>query len=172
MPATKRDKRPDALELHARGGTTREIAAALGVSHQTIARWVREADVAPTIAERAARIAAAAPDAAPGTTLPERAPEKLRVQIDHAWAMVETAKRAGDYKSSAQFSKLAAELTNSLLRAERGEIEDADALHISRHEIDQAMARVNARVKAIVDRPLLCAHCSRQLSVDYGTKVA
>jgi AcrR family transcriptional regulator len=176
MPASKRDEYKAAvIEAHAKGATTREIAKAVGVSHMTVARWIKDADVKPTIAARAAKIEAAAadaPDVPADVVLPERAPEKLRVQIDHAWAMVEVAKRAGDYKSSAQFSKLAAELTNSLLRAERGEVEDADAIRISRREIDEKRAEIMATVKAICDRPLLCAQCSRQLSVDYGTGAA
>jgi DNA invertase Pin-like site-specific DNA recombinase len=172
---SKRDQYKAAvIEAHAKGGSTREIAKAAGVSHMTVSRWIKDADVAPAVAARAAALAAnvaTEPDATDSDAdFPEHTPEMLRYQIAEARKRTKASERAGDYKSSTQNAKLVADLTNTLLRAERGETEDADVLKISRREIDQAMARVSARVRAIVERPMLCAHCSRKLSVEFGTK--
>lgn len=169
-PSKREGVKAAVIELHAQGGTTREIARAVGVSHMTVARYIRDADVKPTIAARAAALAASAPESgAPDDGLPHEPPEMIRRQIAEARKRSAAAERAGDYKSATQNATLEADLTNTLLRAERGKADDADVLRISRREIDETMAQVRARIKSIVDRPLLCEHCSRQLSMDFGT---
>jgi hypothetical protein len=75
----------------------------------------------------------------------------------------------GDFTTAAREAKNAAGLVNMMARI--GAKSDGDGLTFTRAEIAKAEATVLERVKATLDRPLLCAHCSRELSIEYGRLV-
>lgn len=62
-------------------------------------------------------------------------------------------------------------LANTKARLERQQAAARDGLHITREELAAARRVVALRIKALLDRPLLCAHCNRALSLAWAESV-
>jgi hypothetical protein len=154
----------------------------------TLSRWLAEPG-APKETRGPKRKAAARrigdrkppePPAAPAT-LPEGAAtvstlEVLRRQLAATLADCE-AQRVVNPKLAQQLGRDAAQLANTVARLERGESDDADELRFSRRDIETAMSGLLEKVAGAVERcrlvgGLLCARCSRELSVELGTSPA
>jgi hypothetical protein len=60
-------------------------------------------------------------------------------------------------------------LTKTLKQLEEGERKTADGITVSAAELARVKASLAERVTAICNRPLMCARCSRELSVFWGT---
>lgn len=126
-----------------------------------------------SISARAARLAEKSAENAPADAAPledasTTTPEKLRKMIASLWRRADAAERAGNYTQATQLARSATDAMNTLLRAEQSETADADVFKISMREIDTAMFGVRERVRTILERPLLCAECSRALSKKKG----
>lgn len=162
------------LEALATGASLRDVAEACGVSHVTVSRWAKAANVAVTPAPKGRPIEPrpepAPADAAEEDDTPEGADtlELTRSMLRRALRLARTSEAAGNMSAAQRAQRDAAGLAVVVARLERDANEHADVLRISRSEIDAAMANVYARVEAIVARPLLCADCSRKLSVEFG----
>lgn len=163
------------LRMAGEGVSHREIARRLGnVSRTTVARVVKrhaERKPAAAIAERARKVRAhmAPPDPiAPPSAVDASAPaiDQVRALMADARAQLDAATAIGDSITAQRCTRNSAALASVLARLERIEHADSDVLRISRAQIDEAIAGVYARVEAMLDRPLVCAKCSRELSVE------
>lgn len=131
----------------------------------TISRWARDKGVtagsAPPVA---APPEPARDEPASEADLLDALRDMLRQLLDDAKA----SRAVGNMTAVARSMRDAGNLTNTIARIEGRQADDADVLRIPRSEIAEAMAGVTARLQAIADRPLLCAECSRKLSVSFG----
>ncbi len=83
------------------------------------------------------------------------------------------AEKLSNPKLSATLTRSASDVLNTIARVEKGQAEAEDLLRISRKQIADARAGALERFKALCDRAqaaggLLCARCSRQLSIEWG----
>lgn len=152
--------------------TLRDAAEQCGVSHVTVERWVKASPVV--------REAAAARDAeaeAPGDTEPElpiaaggefdTIPE-LKTMLSSFLRSAREARLEGKHREAAALSGHAARLAPTIARLEAAANTDPGAIRISPEERAAAEARVHEMIAAAAARPLLCAHCSRALSLQWG----
>lgn len=79
------------------------------------------------------------------------------------------AEAGGNYTAAQRANRDCSGILVTIRQLEENRKDTADVLRVPLAKIDEAMAAVQARVAAICDRPLLCAHCSRALSVSLGT---
>lgn len=156
--------------LAAEGQSHRKIAEKVGVSHVTVGKVLKEP--LPNALSQHLR------NRPPATPPPEASEEpaddapalvQVRYLVSEAREQIRKANAIGDSQLAQRQVRNAAYLSNVLARLEKVEAADSDLLRFSKREIDQAMASLLERVRAVCDRPLLCAECSRQLSVDLGT---
>jgi hypothetical protein len=80
----------------------------------------------------------------------------------------ETARAVGNLTAAQRSMTAAATLAPVIARLRRAQKEDADVLHISKADIQSRMALHREHVRALLDRPLLCAECGRKLSVSWA----
>lgn len=92
----------------------------------------------------------------------------VRTQLKDALGRAHQAFVTGDTAVAARYSKQATELSTTLARLEKASNENKDAIVISPAELADAEHKLRDRVRAILERPLLCAHCSRLVSLDFG----
>lgn len=76
-------------------------------------------------------------------------------------------------KLSATLTRSASDVLNTIARVEKGQAEAEDLLRITRKQIAEARAGALERFQALCARAqaaggLLCARCSRQLSIEWG----
>jgi len=170
-----------ALEAVRSGQAQAEVARLAEVSEGTIARWIKV-------------YGASAPAVVPSPAAPPRMQEeqramplaevntlvqpieedqgvseidKLRQTRRSLEAMAGEAREVGSYSTAAKLMRDAAGLAPVISRLLKAEAEADDVLRISRKDI--ALARISQRDKEaqILSRPLLCAQCSRALSVAF-----
>lgn len=94
----------------------------------------------------------------------------VRAMLTRTLTRSAAAEGAGNYTAAQRDSRDAAALVTVLARLTRSEAEESEVLRISRSEIADLEHSMRERVAAILNRPLLCAHCSRELSVAWGTE--
>jgi hypothetical protein len=92
----------------------------------------------------------------------------VRTQLKDALARAHQAFATGDTAVAARYSKQATELSTTLARLEKAENENKDSIVITPTELADAEHKLRERIRAVLERPLLCAHCSRQVSLDFG----
>lgn len=155
------------LEQVAAGTPLREIAEVAGVSAMTISRWAKDRGVAAGGVQPAP---APAPQGEPASEADLL--DTLRRMLGQLLDDAKSSRAVGNMTAVTRSMRDAGNLSNTIARIEGRQADDADVLRISRSEIAEAMAAVTLRVQAIADRPLLCAHCSRALSVSFGERGA
>ncbi len=106
------------------------------------------------------------PDAAPAAPMPDGADLEVLLQrlIQDAGERLERARSLGDARTAASESKNLAELTSQLGRAQKSKASLRDVLTFTRAGIEGGMRSVREKVAAIVQRPLMCAGCARELA--------
>jgi hypothetical protein len=187
---------PDAVsfarERRATGLSLPAIAAEMAklghpVTAMTISRWLADPSKPKEVRGPKRKAAAQRPGAAMAARKPPSDPpapvadgaaggttlDVLRRQLKLTLDDCE-ANRVINPKLAQQLGRDAASLANTIARLEKGEEDDSDQLRFSRRDIDQAMAGLLERIAAAAERckvagGLLCARCSRELSVDLGT---
>lgn len=173
MPRPKLDVDPEikatALEAIASGASTRDVAAMAGVSYMTISRWAKAAGVAPANpappprAHRPTKSEPPTPVAPPPADMPTI--DRVRSTITKLHAVADAAAAVGNHKAAQQSHRDAGAQMLLLARLEKLETKDSDVIRVSRADVSDAMSSVRARVQAMAARPLLCAHCSKELSI-------
>jgi hypothetical protein len=141
----------------AAGESNRSIARDFGVSHVTIGKVVATAAPVPP---PAAPPTPTATDAEPFDSSAS-ALEVCRRLLADAVADTSSADRTVAQRSRRD----AAGLAILLARLEKSERADEDVLHVSRADIEEAMASVMEKSRALCEKPLLCAECGRQIAV-------
>lgn len=141
----------------AAGESNRSIARDFGVSHVTVGKVVATAaPVPPPAATPTPPAADAEPFDSSASAL-----EVCRRLLADAVADTNSADRTIAQRSRRDAGNLAI----LLARLEKSERADENMLHISRVEIDEAIAGVLAKSRALCEKPLVCAECGRQIAV-------
>lgn len=92
-------------------------------------------------------------------------PEALiRRLVQDSSASAERARRLGDSVVAAREAKNLTVLSAQLAAAQRNKAASRDVLTFTRAELEQGMRSVREKVAAIVQRPLQCAGCARELA--------
>lgn len=157
------------------GSTLGEVAEVAGVSKACVARWCKKYGMTPrTVAPTAMRERAAA--AAVDDT-PEPPPLELKGDASLADIVAlqrdlvreaNSAKTVGNYSAYQRSMRDAAGLVPVIARMKAAEKEGADVLHVSRSDLEMAHSNNRAKLRQLLERPLLCEHCGRALSVEWG----
>jgi hypothetical protein len=166
-----------ALEAVAEGHSFRQIAEAVGSTEGSIRRWAKLAGVRPRSPVTPESVAAVALPAhmlpAPvGKPPPEIDPTDLlgsvRAMLADQSAQMADLRAVGNTRGAQAAAANMAKVALLLKQLESAQLEDATTLKIPRAELDQARAAIRARRDAIAARPIMCAECSRKLSVSQG----
>jgi transcriptional regulator with XRE-family HTH domain len=161
-------------EVHAlkrAGLSLREIAKRVGYSRPTITAVLTEPDPALFQVPPAHMAPPAAADQevdAPPADAP--ALDQVRFLIAQARAGLTDALAVGNSGLAQRQTRNAAALMSVLARLERTAADESDAVRISAAEAKQIQAQLFERMRAHLERPLLCAECNRKLSVRWGTE--
>jgi transposase len=166
------------------GTPLREIAKRAGISHQTAKRWAEEAGVLPTKEQHdAAARARALVERSQRTAAPEEPePDDEEIDTDSAdlrplarrllkktLKIVASAEREGNYTAAQRALRDAsASITPLIARLEKLYGDDDSVIRIPRADVERLMLGMRDRAAAICDRPLLCAACSRELSIAWS----
>ncbi len=180
MPKAKPDPElvAQARELVAMGASLREAAHTLGVSPPTIKRWIesepadRPAPALPAPALPAPALPAhMKPPEAPAivpldTSDPRRMVEQL---IGDIYSMIQSNRASGDTRQMGSLAATVSKLSVTMRQLDAAAQSAADGITVSAAECARIEASLAERIRAICNRPLLCAECSRELSVFWGT---
>ncbi len=147
------------------GMSQRDIAKRTGWSRPTVAAILKEPDpasvpdhMAPAVIETDAP-----PSDAPAL-------DQVRWLVSQARAGLESALSVGDRLSAARYTRDCGYLLNALQRLERTAAAEGNIVwHATKAEVAEIEESLRERISAILSRPLLCAECSRALSVSWGT---
>lgn len=180
MPKAKPDPAlvAQARELIALGASLREAAATLGVTAPTIKRWIdapaepppeRPASAPPPPAELPAHMKP--PEVAPLVAVDPDDPIALVKQLIREQREAIYADRASGARGQSVSSGAAVleKLVKTLKQLEEGQRKESEGIVISAAEIARIETSLAERIRAVCNRPLLCAQCSRELSVFWGT---
>lgn len=180
MPKAKPDPElvAQARELVAMGASLREAAATLGVSAPTIKRWI-ESEPEPAAPPRA-ESAPPPPASLPAHMKPPEAvaivpldtsdPRKMVEQlIGDIYTMIQTNRASGDTRQMGSLAATVSKLSVTMRQLNEAAQTAADGVTVSAAEVARIETSLAERIKAICNRPLLCAECSRELSVFWGT---
>lgn len=170
MPKAKADPElvAQARELVAMGASLREAAATLGVTAPTIKRWIDEPPPSPPPAALPAHMKP--PEAPPIVPLDTSDPRKMVEQlIADIYSMIQTNRASGDTRQMGSLAATVSKLSVTMRQLDAQARAAADGIVVSAAECARIEASLEARIKAHCNRPLLCAACSRELSVFWGT---
>jgi hypothetical protein len=173
MPKAKPDPElvAQARELVAMGASLREAAQTLGVSAPTIKRWIESEPTASAPPPPAALPAHMQPPAAPplvplDTSDPRKMVEQL---IGDIYSMIQSNRASGDTRQMGSLAATVSKLSVTMRQLNEAAQSAADGITVSAAECARIEASLTERIRAICNRPLLCAECSRELSVFWGT---
>jgi hypothetical protein len=173
MPKAKPDPElgAQARELVAMGASLREAAHTLGVSAPTIKRWIETEAPAPASIPPATLPAHMKPPEAVAivpldTSDPRRMVEQL---IGDIYSMIQANRASGDTRQMGSLAATVSKLSVTMRQLDAAAQASADGITVSAAEVARIEASLAERIKAICNRPLLCAECSRELSVFWGT---
>jgi len=176
-----------ARELVAAGCSYRDAAETLGVTAPTIQRWVKGPAPKPPAPPSVAPARASEPPPEAPTIPVHMAPVVppvpvnvkpldltdgraiVRQLIAEQHAAIQADRAAGNMRGASGNAATLERLVKSLKQMEQGAAEDSSAIKIARSDITAIKDNLRERVAAICNRPLLCAGCSRALSVFWGT---
>lgn len=180
MPKPKADPElvAQARELVAMGASLREAASTLGVSAPTIKRWLdAPAPAEPLPAPSSAPPPPAdlpahmkPPEAPPIVPLDTSDPRRMVEQlIGDIYSMIQSNRASGDTRQMGSLAATVSKLSVTMRQLDAQAQSAADGITVSAAEVARIEASLAERIKAICNRPLLCAECSRELSVFWGT---
>jgi hypothetical protein len=90
--------------------------------------------------------------------------------LAHTRDMARTAETNGNITIAQKCNRDAAGLVVTLARLEKLHKSDADVLRLSKEDIEAAFEGIMQKATALLERPLLCSACNRQLSVQLAGK--
>lgn len=79
-----------------------------------------------------------------------------------------SAEKLSNPKLSATLTRSTSDVMNTIARVEKTTAEASDLIRFSRKELHDGAVAALERFKAICERPLHCARCARELSVEWG----
>lgn len=163
-PVTERSQR--ALELLRAGMSLAEVGRELGVAESQVSRWRAHHPPPP---RPAAPAAAEEPSGAPVLDVAEGASrvEQLRARLAYLDRLSQAAAADGMHGVAARHSRDAIALEALISRAEDRQ-GGQGGLVVTEEQTRAAAHGLAESVRALCDRPLLCAACSRKLSIDWG----
>ena len=146
------------------GMSARQAAEQCGVSAQSVVRWLDENPPEDEHEEGGPP---------PDVTLEEGLPgvlKGLRGMAEFLIAESQKAAKAGPAQArhASSMAGHAANIIARLARVEAAVNADPGSLRVSKEELELAERRIAEQIAAALNRPLLCAHCSRQLALEWG----
>lgn len=177
--------RERAYDLIQQGRPHVEIARELGLSEATIRKWRREiqsepayAPVSPAVQGRLALAASVALPRAPAPDEPASVPVDLddiegtlSRFVQTATQNAEAAARDGNHTAAQRGMKDASNLALALIRHKRQVREQSENIVITREELQSTERTLRDRVGALLEKPLVCARCSREIAIEWGRTV-
>ncbi len=176
---TAQDKAAAVRAVVIGGEPMAQVAAKHGVSPASVKRWI---DLARAEAERdddppayKALVPTTDPPAPPP---PPRKPtekddrttlEQARSAWKRAQDLADSAEASGNFQAAQRAMRDAMSYMLIIARLEKEAAATGDDVRIPRAEVDGLRKRVLGQIAAACERPLLCAECSRRLSIDWGT---
>ena len=145
------------------GMSARQAAEQCGVSAQSVVRWL---DENPPEDEPE-------PGELPEVALEEGLPGVLKGLRGMAEFLIAESKKAASAgpaqaRHASSMAGHAANIIARLARVEAAVNADPGSLRVSKEELELAERRIAEQIQAALNRPLLCAHCSRQLALEWG----
>lgn len=95
--------------------------------------------------------------------------EQMRQIRRELKASARAAKKVGNTTAQGRALAQAAVVGNNIARIKAASGDTEGSVTMTLTEIAEVEDRLIAKAKALSARPVLCAHCNRQLSIDYGT---
>jgi hypothetical protein len=124
------------------------------------------------VLEAAARLGAfevaSEPDDEDDGPVPTDSLSVLKLAIENAQRDHRAWQAVGNSNAANRALRTVAMLAPQLARLERSARDDTDTLHIPRADIESAHASLEAKLRLMLDRPLLCAQCGHALSVEWS----
>lgn len=142
-------------------------AAGYRVSAASVGNWARKAGVRPGVVPVATPAAPPDDDPPDDGTVDDEIRNLRKMQRD-LQRDAETARSMGNMTAAQRAMSASAALAPVIARLLRASKDERDVLRIPRSELDSARAKHRERIRALLDRPLLCAECSRKLSIDWA----
>lgn len=165
----------EAVRLVKAGNSLREVADAAGVSHMSVARWVKDATPAPAgvpadVKARAQRLVKKADAVAP----PPPVDPMAGVDENDSLAFAKAQRRAylqaaaaaqaeGSHAAAQRAHRDAAQMSILIARLEKAQAAEGDEVRIPRAELERAEAEIEARLLTLTGGPVLCGECRRKL---------
>lgn len=178
-------KRARALEMFPSGRANTDIARELGLPESTVRVWRKAAEAVPHVGpERVRRpMPALAQVAGPAPPPPEPEPDE-GVPLDltdlegtfarfimSAEQNATRAARDGNHTAAQRGMRDAANMAMALARLTRERRRGEEQLVITREELEKTERTLRERVRALLERPLVCARCSREIAIGWGRTV-
>lgn len=153
-----------ALRLAGEGRSQRQIAEVLGISHQTVGRFLR-----------ARRQPAASPPAAlepprAGQTADESTLEFARRAMYECQSDATMARARGDATTAQRATRDAAHYATIVARLERTAREDDQIVKFPREDLERGRAQVEKLIAQIAQHPRLCVECGRAMRLRLATR--
>jgi hypothetical protein len=141
------------------GRTFADTERETGVPTRTLMRW--------RAAQRAELAEAATPSAPAATAHAELGDTRGTASaiVEEAHRAAEEARAVGNHAAASRFLKIAQDSNRTRLASEKVHRADADALVMSRSEIDAAMKAVTDRFAVLERVPLYCRKCGAAMRV-------
>lgn len=176
------------IEAASTGTSHAEIAEVAGVSESTVRTWLHKygggkglrTDLTPKVRRALSRrIDRAHAEGGPPPEEPDEqstatdargvafdALAEARGALKALKSIVSEAKAVGNMTAAQRAVRDIGNLVNTIARIERTLGGDGE-IRVSREELETAREAVRARMAAVLSAPLLCAHCGRQLRIDW-----
>ncbi len=164
----------------AKGRGVRDVASELAelgvpVSHMTVHRWAQAAAPAQGVASKPPVAQAGQhfgvpppPPPPPDDGAPFDFDASLQRMIREAELEAKAHEAASNPRGAQAAMRRASEMMKVLAQSEKRKPADPDVLTFSRAEIEKAFAEMSGTLETLLERPLLCSACSKELSVRFG----
>ena len=166
----------------AQHGTSKaEIARLSGVSESTIREWLKRygsgvglrtqapsglSDALPAVLPEASDRAEEGTDTSSEAEVDSLA--EARRLLRRNYGLAKKAEAVGNYSAAQRAQRDAANMLPVIARLEKAAAEVTDGVRITRADIEAAREKVRARIAALTQAPLACAHCGHALRVQWA----
>ena len=174
------EKREEIARLCRAGLPLREIAARVGCSHVTVAKWIERAaaaeKAAPEAAPRYAGLERDEPEPSPAPApVPPLDDVPLDASIDYvrralreSFENAKTSRETGNTNGAQKSLRDVAMLSAIAARLEKQQKEGVETHSMTKDEIDAQREKIRERVAAYQARGLRCADCGRALAASWA----
>lgn len=154
-----------------------ELARTIGATPDEVIEWLTPAPAPVAHADLLAQVRASAEAATASAVEPNESDddnddpiEFMKRAMRDFKKVAKDMKRAGDSSQAVSAMRAVADMSNNVMRIEerRREREGVDGIVLTQAQVDEARDEIRARIAGLAERPLLCAACNRELSIEFG----